>query len=669
MTLAVSSLDHNGTGGNSGSTVTTASVTPAASSLLMLWIAEARAGGITVTGISGFGTWAQVTSAIASASTAIELWTCQTGGSPGTGTVTITFSASGSASEGYDLWQVTGHNTATPLIASNTKTDIAPSGDNPTIAFGSAAGTGNLFAFGVCANSLVTQTPAADYAEQTDASYSGPSVSLETQLSAGYTDTSAGSVPSADAYCAAIGVEINSSVVSIPGVAAAVLVRAAGTNAYNTAVLGDAPVTYWPDTTGTDATGNGHTLTAYNSPGLTGPLPNGDDAYVFNGTTQYCQTPSVSDLSVLVPSAGGTGIGTYEAWIRPDVLTFPVEESDGYVHWAGKGTPGEYEWVHRMYGLDNTAGRENRISGYSFNLSGGQGDGAYWQTPGGETAGVWLYYVLVINYVNTSETWPDGYVTIYRDTVNTNIQTLAGITPGAGTAPLRIATRDFASYFEGAIGKYALYDYELTPAQVAAHYNAMLTGSAGPAGASGGGNVTGVAAHVTAAGGTGTPGSRSAAVWALFSWVPGMAVPGMAQPASDGTGTPPPPPSPSWQYIGPWPLSYLDYIDLVTSRTLSVTPGGQYAMRAVNSRAGLTIPPPDNRWQGDGDEDLFLFRPLELAEVPSYAVQLHAARAHNAARHARIARGGEDQCQLKFSAISPPRPSPPAALTRRPPGR
>ena len=122
-----------------------------------------------------------------------------------------------------------------------------------------------------------------------------------------------------------------------------------------------------------------------------------------------------------------------------------------------------------------------------------------------------------------------------------------------------------------------------------------------------------------------------------FSAVLGVAVPGTAQPGNAGTGTQPP--GTGWLYIGPWALTYLDYVDLITSRTLTVTPGVSYSMRVANSRAGLTIPPPDNRWQASGDEDLFLFRPLELAEVPSYAAQLHAARSHNSARHARLARG------------------------------
>jgi hypothetical protein len=560
--LGITSLDHNGVDGNAGMTVTTASVSPAANSLLMLWIAEAKTGGITVSSISGFSTWTQVASEVASSSTAIELWTCQPGASPGTGTVTITFSASGSASEGYDLWQVTGQDTTTPLVTGNTKAVAAGGAVNPAITFSSALLTSDRFAFGVVAAGSATETPGSGYTEVTDATYTGPSVSLETQASTSYTSVSASGTPSASALTAAIGVEICAAVKNIAGTAAAVLVRAPGGDAYDTAVLADTPNVYWPDTSGTDATGNGHTLTSYNSPGTT-MLPSGDSAYVFNGTSQYCDTPSASDLSVLVTP----GAGTYEAWIRPDVTTFPAEESDGYVHWAGKGTTGEYEFAHRMYGLDNTAGRLNRVSGYSFSLSGGLGDGAYWQTPGGETPGAWLHYVLVINYANTSMTWPDGYVTIYRNGVNTNTQTLAGITPGNGTAPLRIGTRDLNSYFEGGIGKYALYGYELSQARVTAHYNAMISGSSGAAGPSGGANVTGVAAQVTITGGAGTPAGSSG----------------------------------SWRFAGPETLIYPSYIDTLAGHTLTAVPGEGYRIQPAGlgdpvCDADNPVPPPDGKW-------------------------------------------------------------------------
>jgi hypothetical protein len=48
------------------------------------------------------------------------------------------------------------------------------------------------------------------------------------------------------------------------------------------------------------------------------------------------------------------------------------------------------------------------------------------------------------------------------------------VDPQAGNAPLRIGTRDNDSYFEGAIGKVAVYDRLLSSAQIAATYSAMF---------------------------------------------------------------------------------------------------------------------------------------------------------------------------------------------------
>ncbi|MGG1553852.1 LamG-like jellyroll fold domain-containing protein [Paenibacillus ferrarius] len=240
-------------------------------------------------------------------------------------------------------------------------------------------------------------------------------------------------------------------------------------SAYDTAVLADNPVGYWPlsSTVTTDQSGHGLNGTFTGSPTDT-TMPNGDAAPVFDGATQYFTIPDDDYLEVT-----RTGILTIEAWMRPDVLQFTHSESSGYVHWMGKGTSGQHSWVARMYSLANTENRPNRISGYSFNLSGGLGAGSYFQDT--VTAGQWIHYTLVINTVNTSATYTTGYTKVFKNGVLRDQDKLSdySIVPGNGTAPMRIATRDLASFFQGAIGKVAVYDYELTPAQLAAHYTAM----------------------------------------------------------------------------------------------------------------------------------------------------------------------------------------------------
>jgi hypothetical protein len=48
------------------------------------------------------------------------------------------------------------------------------------------------------------------------------------------------------------------------------------------------------------------------------------------------------------------------------------------------------------------------------------------------------------------------------------------VSPKAGNAPFCIGTRDNDSYFEGGIGKVAIYDHLLSSAEIAATYNAMF---------------------------------------------------------------------------------------------------------------------------------------------------------------------------------------------------
>jgi hypothetical protein len=252
------------------------------------------------------------------------------------------------------------------------------------------------------------------------------------------------------------------------------------TTSYNAVIIGDHPTMFFTmgfasSGTESDFSGSGHVGTYYNnSTGAAWPnsvaMPNGDLGADFNGLGQYLQTSSAPDLSV--PT---TGVFTFEAWIRPDTLTFPLSEGTGYVHWMGKGSAQQQEYVARMYNLTNTENppRPNRISGYAFNLVGDLGSGSYFQDT--VTVGQWIYVAIVINTINTSTAYPTGYVSIFKNGLarKTTALNQYNVVPGIGGAPLRVGTRDFASFFEGAIGKVAIYNYELSPSQTASHYAAM----------------------------------------------------------------------------------------------------------------------------------------------------------------------------------------------------
>ncbi|WP_298323875.1 LamG-like jellyroll fold domain-containing protein [Haloactinopolyspora sp.] len=247
-------------------------------------------------------------------------------------------------------------------------------------------------------------------------------------------------------------------------------------SAYDAVVLGDDPDVYWPMSgteTGTEVDlGQAGVDATYTGAPAETTLPNGDPAADFDGATQYFEAPDAPQLS---PATSGAI--TVEAWMRPDVLQFPNDESSGYVHWMGKGEAGQHEYVSRMYSLDNTEDRPNRISGYSFNLSGGLGAGSYFQDP--VQAGNWIHYVLVINADATSEDYPNGYTRVYRDGVLRDQDDLSirgeVIVPERSSAPFRAGTRDFASWFDGAIGKIAIWDAELSAEQIAVHHAAMIS--------------------------------------------------------------------------------------------------------------------------------------------------------------------------------------------------
>lgn len=181
-------------------------------------------------------------------------------------------------------------------------------------------------------------------------------------------------------------------------------------------------------------------------------------APVFDGLGGYVEIPDSADYSQ--PTNGAL---TVEAWLRPDSLAMPNVEGSGYVHWLGKGEPHQHEWVARMYQAGNSEGRANRISFYAFNLAGGLGAGSYFQDPLVE--GLWLHVVGRIDSFSTS---------IFRDGDQRDSDPLSGygIVPQHGSAPVRLATRDLQSFFNGAISRVAIYGAALSASAIRDHYDA-----------------------------------------------------------------------------------------------------------------------------------------------------------------------------------------------------
>lgn len=200
-------------------------------------------------------------------------------------------------------------------------------------------------------------------------------------------------------------------------------------------------------------------------------LPNGALASQFNGHGQYVRVSSSSRLSLT-----HTGRLTVEAWIRPATLQFALEEGDGYANILGKGEPDRYEYALRMYSERNreVPVRPNRVSAYVFNRWGGWGSGAYFQDH--VSVGGWMMVAFVMSDRPTPS-WPKGYIEIYKNGQLRQRISLAQyhVRPTATGAPFRIATLSMSSFFDGAIGDVAVFDYALPGSHIASTYDAMFT--------------------------------------------------------------------------------------------------------------------------------------------------------------------------------------------------
>lgn len=204
-------------------------------------------------------------------------------------------------------------------------------------------------------------------------------------------------------------------------------------------------------------------------------LGHGSSAYSFDGSTDYIEIPDSDALSVTT-----TGYLTISVWVRPDGtsldannnLLFSHKEGSGYVHYLGKGVgsgaTGQEEWTFRIYSADNTESpnRVNRMSYYLFNPSGGLGAGSYVQDT--VTRGVWMHLVAVVDSAADTITWYKNGAQRDQDPFHNSPY---HITPVNGTSPMRVGTKDFNSYFAGAIDNILVYNRALSLTEIQQIYN------------------------------------------------------------------------------------------------------------------------------------------------------------------------------------------------------
>lgn len=212
--------------------------------------------------------------------------------------------------------------------------------------------------------------------------------------------------------------------------------------------------------------------------------PKAGDVYLaLNGRDQYVEIPNNVDYSV-----SATGELTISAWLRPDTLNFTsVERGTNYIHWLGKGDSsgpsGNEEWTFRLYNQHDPVdggSRSNRISFYVFNPQGRLGVGSYVQVP--IHRGRWLHVVGVADGSRTFFYKDGQYVRCdtyrgpaqgpceihYQAPPNDDLQLV--IEPQAGSAPLRLGTKDLGSFLKGGLTRVRLWNRALNANEISNLY-------------------------------------------------------------------------------------------------------------------------------------------------------------------------------------------------------
>jgi hypothetical protein len=262
---------------------------------------------------------------------------------------------------------------------------------------------------------------------------------------------------------------------------------AVASDRYSAFVLAKGPVGYWrlgepdasPPAAAADASGNGQDGTYIGSPtlGQPGAIANDPDTAIGCSGPGSGDYVDIADPASQAFSQPTSGLGlTVEVWMRPDVLTFPGQTTDPYVHWLGKGTPANFEWALRFYSQETS--RPNRISAYIWNPAGGLGAGAYFQDA--LVPGEWIHIVASYEPGDTYTEPPAG-VHIYKNGVHRlgppsmgTLYRTFNIVPAHGAAPLRLGTRDGGSFLIGGLDDVAIYPRVLTPEEVLENYNAGI---------------------------------------------------------------------------------------------------------------------------------------------------------------------------------------------------
>jgi hypothetical protein len=166
---------------------------------------------------------------------------------------------------------------------------------------------------------------------------------------------------------------------------------------------------------------------------------------------------------------------TVHAFMKPTVTEF---NGGNYVHFLGKGINPNMEWAFRYYPASDGS-FPNRVSGYIWKPTcvGCSNLGAGASFDSASTANVW--YEIVVVYDPGDKLDQNAGVTMYENGAcatgvgcgDTGIWLKYSnpdyvVVPMNGTSPLRIGTRDCASFFTGVLDEVAVFDRKLTSTEI-----------------------------------------------------------------------------------------------------------------------------------------------------------------------------------------------------------
>lgn len=241
---------------------------------------------------------------------------------------------------------------------------------------------------------------------------------------------------------------------------------------YARTVLADNPIGYWRlderTTSSTTVQDIGTEVGFAGIPNVTGTLPrNGtatgtptrqtagalaydpNDAYTFNGSSQYIEVPDDNDWSL----AQSANAFTVEAWVRPTSLA-------ALQTIVSKDLAANYEWDMNITTLGILTFNA-RSAANAATVSASSAAGAI-------VANVWTHVAVTV-----SGTTMQVYINGVASGSTGNI---AAVTYTNGTAPLTIGRRgDAVQYFTGSVDEVAIYNTALSSTRLLAHYTAGVT--------------------------------------------------------------------------------------------------------------------------------------------------------------------------------------------------